>query len=58
MRKPVLLIVKAFDKVWNEGPLHKLKGYGIAWQMFLTDSLLSIREMNVVLYWSFKNDLC
>ena len=41
---------KAFDRVWNAGPLHRLKSYGISGQIFdLISSFLSNRGLQIVL---------
>ena len=43
-------IIKAFDRVWHAGRLHKLKSYGISGQIFgLISSFLSNRGLRVVL---------
>ena len=43
-------IIKAFDRVWHAGLLHKLKSYGISGQIFsLISSFLSNRGLRVVL---------
>ena len=49
--RPVVLdILKAFDRVWHAGLLHKLKSYGISGQIFsLISSFLSHRRLRVVL---------
>ena len=42
-------IVKAFDRVWHAGLLHKLKSYGISCQIFgLISSFLSNIQLQVV----------
>ena len=42
--------MKAFDRVWLAGLLHKLKSYGIAGQIFgLVSSFLNNRQLRVVL---------
>ena len=49
-RAVVLDILKAFDRVWLAGLLHKLKSYGISGQIFgLVSSFLSNRQLRVVL---------
>ena len=46
----VLDIWKAFDRVWHEGLLHKVKSYGISGQIFgLVLSFLSNKRFRVVL---------
>ena len=46
----VLDISKAFDRVWYDGLLHKLKSYGISAQIFgLISYFLSNRRLRVVL---------
>ena len=43
-------ISKAFDRVWHDGLLHKLKSYGISGHIFgLISSFLSNRRLQVVL---------
>ena len=43
-RAAALDIFKAFDRVWHDGLLHKLKPYGISGQIFgLISSFLSKR---------------
>ena len=43
-------ISNAFDRVWHDGQLHKLKFYGISGQIFgLISSFLSNRRLRVVL---------
>ena len=43
-------ILKAFDRVWHAGLLHKLKSYGISGQIFgLISSFLSNRWLQMVL---------
>ena len=43
-------IIKAFDRVWQAGLLHKLKSYGILGQVFgLISSFLNNRRLRVVL---------
>ena len=45
-----LYLVKAVDRVWCAGLLHKLKSYGISGQIFgLISSFLSNRQLQVVL---------
>ena len=42
--------IRAFDRVWHAGLLHKLKSYGISGQIFgLISSFLSNRRLRVVL---------
>ena len=49
-RAVALDIVKAFDRVWHAGLLHKLKSYGVSGQIFaLISSFLSNRWLRVVL---------
>ena len=49
-RAVALDISKAFDSVWHDGLLHKLKSYGISGQIFsLISSFLSNRRLRVVL---------
>ena len=49
-RAVALDILKAFDRVWHAGLLHKLKSYGISGQIFgLISSFLSNRWLRVVL---------
>ena len=49
-RAVALDIIKAFDRVWHSGLLHKLKSYGISGQIFgLISSFLSNRPLRVVL---------
>ena len=49
-RAVALNIVKAFDRVWHAGLLHKLKSYGFSGQIFtLISSFLSNRWLRVVL---------
>ena len=49
-RAVALDISKAFDRVWHDGLLHKLKSYGISGQIFgLISSFLSNRRLRVVL---------
>ena len=49
-RAVALDISKAFDRVWHAGLLHKLKSYGISFQIFgLISSFLSNRRLRVVL---------
>ena len=49
-RAVALDISKAFDRVWHDGLLHKLKSYGISGQIFgLISSFLSNRQLWVVL---------
>ena len=48
-RAVTLDILKAFDRVWHAGLLHKLKSYGISGQIFgLISSFLSNRRLQVV----------
>ena len=43
-------IIKAFDRIWHAGLLHKLKSYGISGQIFsLISSFLSNRRLRVIL---------
>ena len=45
-RAVVLDILKAFERVWHVGLLHKLKSYGISGQIFgLISSFLSNRQL-------------
>ena len=45
-----LNISKAFDRVWHAGILHKLKSYGISWQIFgVISSFFCNRWLRVVL---------
>ena len=47
-RAVALDISKAFDRVWHDGLLHKLKSYGISGQVFgLISSFLSKRQLQV-----------
>ena len=47
-RAVALDIFKAFDRVWHAGLLHKLKSYGISFQIFgLISSFLSNRWLQV-----------
>ena len=49
-RAVVLDKSRAFDRVWNAGPLHRLKCYGISGQIFdLISSFLSNRGLEIVL---------
>ena len=49
-RAVVLDESKAFERVWNAGPLHRRKSYGISGQIFdLISSFLSNRGLQVVL---------
>ena len=49
-RAVVLDKSKAFDRVWNAGPLHRLKSYGISGQIFdLISSFLNNRGLQIVL---------
>ena len=49
-RAVALHISDAFDKVWRDGLLHKLKSFGISGQIFdLISSFLSNRWLQVVL---------
>ena len=49
-RAVTLDMLKAFDRVWHAGLLHKLKSYGISGQIFgLISSFLSNRRLKVVL---------
>ena len=49
-RAVALDISKAFDRVWHDGLLHKLKSYGISGQIFgLISSFLSNRRLRIVL---------
>ena len=49
-RAVALDISKAFNRVWHDGLLHKLKSYGISDQIFgLISSFLSNRGLQVVL---------
>ena len=49
-RAVALDISKAFDRVWHDGLLHKLKSYGISGQIFgRISSFLSNRQPQVVL---------
>ena len=49
-RAVALDISKAFDRVWHDGLLHKLRSYGISGQIFgLISSFLSNRGLQVVL---------
>ena len=56
-REVVLDILKAFDRVWLAGLLHKLKSYGIAGQIFgLVSSFLNNRQLRVVLDGNSSNE--
>ena len=49
-RAVALKIFKAFNRVWHDSLLHKLKSYGISGQIFgLFSSFLSNRRLQVVL---------
>ena len=49
-RAVALDISKAFDRVWHDDLLHKLKPYGISGQIFgLISSFLNNRQLQVVL---------
>ena len=54
----VLDIWKAFDRVWHEGLLHKVKSYGISGQIFgLILSFLSDKRLRVVLDGSLHKNI-
>ena len=56
-RAVALDISKAFDRVWHDGLLHKLKSYGISGQIFsLISSFLSNRQLQVVLDGKFSQE--
>ena len=51
-RAAALDILKAFDRVWHAGFLHKHKSYGISGQMFgMISYFLGNRQLRVVLVW-------
>ena len=46
----------AFDRVWHDGLLPKLKSYGISCQIFGLSSFLSNRWLRVVLYGKYSEE--
>ena len=49
-------ISMAFDRVWHDGFLPKLKSYGISCQIFGLSSFLSNRWLRVVLYGKYSEE--
>ena len=56
MRGTFLDISKAFDKVWHEGLIFKLKTYGVEGNLLkLLENYLTDRQQRVVLNGSWQN---